>query len=498
MAGQLAPAAWVTLPNVQLAGSTFSDFADRRAMADGWSPDVAPSGMAAAARQRLDWFDVLLICLFLVGIYTNYTIQVSTKVPFPSVPAGIAGLFLLWRRRDRIAPAALGGLLGVLALYLLSIFCATNLDFLSRRTNGLIQLTYSLVIGYALFLTVTQGTRAQITAIFLTFSLIILIGCFLEDYAGLRPISDAARGVLYSKGVYENDLRDILLYRRIRPKFFASEPASVTFCYSLFTFIWFVVSRWRFKYILFLLLIGLGLFAMPGPTLLLSLLLIVPYMMFLSGRHGGRLDFSHVFKVAIAAVFFLAAFAVLAQNLFPERLKEISAGNDPSFFYRVQGPAIAGVNILRDYPFAGAGITGEPFIERRVTDIYVRSPAYSVGWAVVHPSTELLINYFWLHWIYFGVVFGTLLLAALSLWLRVLGVPSIAFCWIVWSIMGQASGAYVGPLCWAVMFLAGAAAIHQQQGAAQKEQARAEAARAGAPLAERVALMREWRRSGAQ
>ncbi len=124
----------------------------------GWMPPVQPARSPARARRdRLDLFDVLLICLFLIGIYTNYTIQVSAKVPFPSAPSGIAGLFLLWRRRDRITPAAFGGLLGVLALYLVSIFCATNLDYLSRRTTGLIQLTYSLVIGYALFLTVTQG-----------------------------------------------------------------------------------------------------------------------------------------------------------------------------------------------------------------------------------------------------------------------------------------------------------------------------------------------------
>ena len=30
---------------------------------------------------------------------------------------------------------------------------------------------------------------------------------------------------------------------------------------------------------------------------------------------------------------------------------------------------------------------------------------------------------------------------------------------MAWAILGQASGAYVGPTCWAVMFLAGAATI---------------------------------------
>ncbi len=477
-------------------GSSISEFPGRPALPEGWSWDM-PSAEAPAtgarSRYRLDGFDVLLICLFMIGIYTNFTIQISAKVPFPSIPSGLAGLVLLWRRRDRLSPGAFGGLLGLLALYLASIFCASNFDYLSRRTNGLIQLSYSLLIGYALFLTVTQGTRAQISAIFLTFAVVILTGCFLEDYAGLRPISDAVRGVLYSHGIYENDIRDMLLYRRIRPKFFASEPASVTFCYSLFTFVWFIVSRWRLKLVIYIALVGLGLFAMPGPILLLMLVLIVPYMMFMTGRRNGRLDAAHVLKVGIAAIFFLAAFVFLMQALFPERLEQAVSGNDPSFFYRVRGPAIAAREILKDYPFAGAGITGEPFIEDRVTNVYLRSPAYSAGWQVVKPATELLINYFWLHWIYFGVVWGTILFAAVTWWMKKLGMPSAAFCWVVWSILGQASGAYVGPLCWAVIFLTGAASVVLQREQVSDRETRSLARRTVPALAERLAMVRRLR-----
>jgi hypothetical protein len=126
-------------------------------------------------------------------------------------------MILLWRRRDRIKPAALAGLICILLLYLVSILCATNVEYLPRRTNGLIQLTYSITIGYALFLTVTQGTRQQIGRLFLTFAVVILIGCLLEAYAGLRPVSDAVHSVLYSRGLYENDLRDVLFYNRVRP-----------------------------------------------------------------------------------------------------------------------------------------------------------------------------------------------------------------------------------------------------------------------------------------
>ena len=233
---------------------------------------------------------MVLIFIFMVGLYTNYTIMVTQKVPFPSAPSGVAGLILLWRRRDDITPRALVGFCAIVALFLVSMLLAPNINFLQRRTNGLIQLTYSLVIGYALFLTVTQANRHQIARLFLGFALVILIGCLLETYGGFRPISDAARKVIYSKGVYENDLRDILFYNRVRPKFFASEPASVTFCYTLFGFLWLVISPWRWKFLAYLGLVGLGLFAMPGPTLLLMLLLILPYLLFLDSRRSGRLD----------------------------------------------------------------------------------------------------------------------------------------------------------------------------------------------------------------
>jgi hypothetical protein len=412
---------------------------------------------------RIDWLDMALICLFLAGLYTHYTIQISAKVPLPSAPAGIAGLFLLWRHRDQIKSAAFAGFLAVVLLYLLSIFAAADIRFLPRRTNGLVQLTYSLTIGYALFLTVTQASRRQIAGLFLGFALVILVGCLLEGHAGLRPISDAVRNVLYSQGIYENDLRDILFYKRVRPKFFASEPSSVTFCYTLFTFLWMVVSRWRWKLVGYVGLLGLGLFAMPGPTLLLLLLLMVPYMLFLASRRAGRLDVGRLLMVACIAVVFFGAFVVLAQSLFPARLEAIMSGDDPSFFYRVRGPALAAFDTFSRYPFAGAGLTGEPIVEKEITNVYLRSPFYSANWQVVTPATELVINYFWEHWIYLGLVWGLIVMAGVTVWLRVLGVPSPAFCWMVWAILGQASGAYVGPACWAVLFLAGAAAVLHQR-----------------------------------
>ena len=89
---------------------------DRKIRADvgpvaGRRAEAAPAHSA----RGLDWLDMALICLFLLGIYTNYTVQVSAKVPFPSAPAGVAGLILLWRRRDQITPARFAWFIGIVA-----------------------------------------------------------------------------------------------------------------------------------------------------------------------------------------------------------------------------------------------------------------------------------------------------------------------------------------------------------------------------------------------
>jgi hypothetical protein len=430
----------------------------------GFDARVVDGGaVGARASAGLGWVDLVLIFIFMAGLYTNYTIMLSQKLPLPSAPAGIAGLILLVRRRNDITPRALVGFCAIVALYLASILCAPDISWLARRTNGLVQLIYSLAVGYALFLTVKRADRRQIARLFLAFALVIAVGCLLETYGGLRPISDAVRNVLYRKGIYENDLRDLMFYNRVRPKFFASEPASVTFCYTLFTFVWLVVSPWRWKLPIYLGLVGLGLFAMPGPTLLLMLVLLLPYLLFLGSRRNGRIDATRFLVVTLVAVLFALVALLLAKTLFAQRFETITSGNDPSFFYRVQGPALAGLDIMGRYPFAGAGLTGEPYIEREITNLYLRSPYYSGGWKVVSPATELLINYFWLHWIYLGFVWGVAMIAAISGWLRVLGVPSAAFCWGTWAILGQASGAYVGPTCWAVLFLAAAACLLNQR-----------------------------------
>lgn len=417
--------------------------------------------MAATAEngRALDWIDTTLIVVFLAGLYLGVSLNITSKIPLTCAPSGIAGMAMLWRRRDQIRPTHLAGLFCVIALYLGSIFTATDFSFLGKRTTGLLQLVYSFVIGYALFLTMVQGERRQISMILLGFCLFIIVGSLLETYAGLRPISDAVREKIFDAAyVYDADLRDEILYGKVRPKLFTSEPSAVTFGFTHFCSVWLVTSPWRYKLLIYAGLVGAALLVMPGPTLVLMLLLSIPYFIFVSSKSvGGHGSTSTRLIGALALSIIVLGVTIWIGNIFfAERLKELAGGKDASFFYRFTGPMLVAFEMFDKYPWAGAGLTGEPFIAHDVVTVYMNAPGFQAAWKIPKIG-DVLTNYFWLHWIYLGLVWGCATIIGVSLWLRMLGVPSVLYCWACWAILGQASGAYVGPKTWAVLFTAAAA-----------------------------------------
>jgi hypothetical protein len=423
--------------------------------------------LTLSATRRLDFIDSVLVILFLAGLYLGVSLQITSTIPLTCAPSGVAGLLMLWRRRDQINPRHFAGLLAVVTVYLFSILAATNYAFLNKRFTGLLQLTYSLVIAYAMFLTMVHGERRQIANILLGFCIFIILGCLLETYAGLRPISNAVRGKLYDVSIiYDADLRDMLLYGRIRPKLFTSEPSAVTFSYTQYSALWLVLSTWRWKLPVFFCMMAMALFVLPGPTLVLMLLLTVPYLIFLAGMQPGRRpSASRLIGSLALSVFLVAMMIALGQIFFAARLDQLARGEDASFFGRFTGPMLVAFDMLQNYAWAGAGLTGETFIADRVMNVYMNSPAFDSSWRIARVA-DALSNYFWLHWIYLGAVWGVVCIVAVSVWLRMLGVPSVLYCWVVWVILGQASGSYVGPKAWSVLLMAAAASVRPSAPAA--------------------------------
>jgi hypothetical protein len=297
---------------------------------------TAPTAAAPPVARRLDLLDSVLVTIFLLGLYLGVALKITSTIPLTCAPSGFAGLILLWRRRDQIDPRHLAGLLIVITVYLCSVLAASDYAFLGKRFTGLLQLTYSMVIAYAIFLTLVHGERRQIAGILLCFCIAIIIGCLLENYAGLRPLSDAVRQRLYDAGVvYDADLRDEILYHRIRPKLFTSEPSAVTFAYTFYGALWFVISPWRWKPLAYLGLIAMALVVLPGPTLGLMLLLTVPYLIFLAGaRPGQRPSATRLIGALALSAVLIGMAIVLGRTFFAARLDQLANGDDASFFAR--------------------------------------------------------------------------------------------------------------------------------------------------------------------
>jgi hypothetical protein len=411
-----------------------------------------------ASGRRLDAIDLTLFVVYLLGLYLGVSLPITSTIPLTCAPSGFAGLLLLWKRRGELQPRQLAGLLLVVVLYLGSIFSASDITFLGKRFTGLLQLTYSLVIGFAVFLTMVEADRRQIAGVLLAFCLCIIAGCALEEHTGLRAISDKVREHLYDAGqVYAADRRDQILYGRIRPKLFTSEPSAVTFAYTQYSALWLVISRSRLKFPIFAGLVGLALVVLPGPTLMLMILLAIPYIMFL-GNGERRPSASRLIGAAVLSGVVLTVAIVLGQTLFAARIHQLQAGQDASFFYRFTGPMLVAFDMFKHHPWAGSGLTGEPYIANEVMNVYMNSPSFESAWQITKVA-DAITNYFWLHWIYLGAVWGVAMIVGISVWLRWLGSPSVLYCWAVWAILGQASGAYVGPKTWAVMLMAAAASV---------------------------------------
>lgn len=416
-----------------------------------------------------DSLDAALLLLYLLGIYLGVDIHLSAGTPIPTVLSGLAGGVMLLKHMDRLKVAHAAPLLFVILLFLGSILAASvhDVDYLGKRTTGLIQISYSLIIGYGLYLTILLFDRRRVARVFGWFCLAIVVGCLMENHIEpFRQLSDTVRGIIFDFGVYDADKRDLLLYGQIRPKLFTSEPSAVTFGFTLFAFCWYVLSDWRWKAPAYALLFAAAFVTMRGPTLLLGLVLLGPYELFLAPRRtlpsGSRYDMVRGLAAVLLALVLAVVAAVVGLNLYAERIASIQAGTDPSFFSRVTAPYLVAAEVMRHHPIAGIGLTAENAMLDQVRQIYAQSGDLVSNY-MFDDARHALTNFFWMHWIYLGAVWGVILLVALTGYLRALGAPSLLFCWSVWAVLGQASGAYVSPKTWTVFYLACAIAILQQR-----------------------------------
>lgn len=424
---------------------------------------VRPTAMPAPA----DAGRFLLVLLHLAGVYLAVPLRAPGGFEFPVATMLVTTPLLLAINLPRIRERHLYPLMGLVGVALLTVVLAPDAgQYLSARLKGAVLWTWSIVSAYALVLEVSRWGRADVARLMGLFVAAILLGCLLENYAGLRSVSNVFRRLVFVSARFEWVSRDIEIVGVLRPRLFTAEPSDVAKFYALAAFGWIALSASRYRHAVGLLLTMAGMWLIRSPIVLLIAPLQVLLLVLGRPLAAAVAPLSRPIKVSGFAVA-LALGGALAAWLLVARVQAVLAGAEPSAVIRLAAPVLVAWQTLAASPVWGAGISGT----EAIADIIVS--AYSlIGLEKFADPTitgehmtvaNLVSNAFWLHWINFGLLGGVLVLWLLAQWMVALGVRRRLLAFLVIFGFAQTMGAVHGPYFWTYLAVILLVALHLDQ-----------------------------------
>ncbi len=406
---------------------------------------------------RVEKYHTILVITYLIGFYTGIHFYLPFGLVVPYILVLVSGSILLSINIVFTRKTEVLSILYYLTICMASMaFTKSPFLFWMERFRGYIYLCYSIALSYGLFLELQRWPAHKINALFGGASIVILIGCLLENYSGVKYLSDQFRHIVFQSNLYESDLRDLLYYGQIRPKLFTNEPSYVALFLTLSLLIWLMLSTFRHKYIIYLILSALGMYLIRSPILLLTITNASLYFLFNDYRRYSPQK--QYLALSVSVLISLAMFFFVFVPLLSGRIQSLRKQKDDSFKLRVTLPMKVAFNTLLQYPAMGIGISGTEVIEESTYELFKNNLSNPNRLKDVTKSK--IFNPFWMHWLFLGLIGG--LLATLSLFglSSSLGVRHPVFCWIVICSFSPALGGYVTVRCWTFLFLIFMACAH--------------------------------------
>ncbi len=418
--------------------------------------DAAITAPQAQATTGKSLIGAVLVALYLVGIYTHVTVFVAPSVPWPAAAAGAAGALLLLKNISAVRPKHVTPMFFLLCVgFASTLFAPEFSSLLAERIKSLLLLTYSITTCYGFYLEIVQWRRDQVARLFLIASVLVIVGCALEAFTTFGDISDSFRlAVFPEEYLYIENVRDRVLFGMVRPKLFTAEPSFVAIFLVLVITVWLVLSTSPSRFFWYFVMLGLGLFLIRSPVMLLGAVTGGAAGFSFAARASPTERGKRVNKIILISLALMvsAAFLYVALiTIMSERLDVILAGHDDSFTVRITAPFQIAWETIARYPFFGAGIGGREAILDIVLQTYLPVIA-----GIDHMYDRLAVgitSVFWLHWIFFGLIGGVAALMAIVKLMRSLGAGSLFFPAIVVLGFSHTMGAYVGPRFWTVFFV---------------------------------------------
>ena len=353
-------------------------------------------------------YGVILISIYLIGIHTYIRVPITQNIELPAFLSIVSGVLLMAKNNRMFVKNQYWYLLSFIFYALLSLLYGYMLDGeLYKRATALIYLVISIHIAYAFYLETRKFSAVTIERIFLAMSVIILIGAFAEVYLGFSAVTEWFRRnflIGYMQSDYI-DVRDMAVYGKYRARFFTAEPSHLAKTLLMSSFLWLSFSKIRFKFIVYAVIILIGLVLIMSPVLLIALPnAIIIYL------YQGKQRIS-IKKLLVAVLIFLAVLLLLYASrdylYLTERLKGVFEGSDDSVLIRLFAPPLIAMELISQNLFFGYGISGIDAHTTVTADVlYILGVGESV--IALDRVTTNIYNSFWNFWISFGFVIGTL------------------------------------------------------------------------------------------
>lgn len=316
----------------------------------------------------------ILVAACVLGIYTNVSISVGGGSRWYGVIAGVSGLALGARHFQRY-PRLVASIIGFLGILATIIAFGPNpaTQWVAKAKLGaqmLLSLVAALGLGLELISWPTELLRRG--------SLILAIGvgmlAILEVYAGLDVVSNLFREAVFGGEelfVYSSDSRDVQMHGGIRPKVFTQEPSHpARFCAVMLS-MWFLLSKSRFKILIFTCVLSIMAFIMRSPTLILGVAVIAIAAL---GKAGVDAALPRRVLILITLLIVTCTVTIWTRLLPFERARAFSTGADTSNILRFVAPPQITYNVLMSRPLFGFGFGASEDASRVLLDVLSTYP----------------------------------------------------------------------------------------------------------------------------
>ena len=404
-------------------------------------------------------FSTLLVSLLLLGAYTNITIELGYGLSIPAVISGVAAICILMLNFYSIPKKHVIILLAFILIAVLSLLLSPDpLRYAWDRGKGLIFLVYSIAIGYAIFWEISKWENIRIERYFFIIAIVIVFGCILEVTTPLKHLSDVFRDFAHHGKEYIADKRDISMAGFVRPKLFTSEPSHVAKYFVISLMVWYSMAKLKRRDIIYFSLAILSYLVIRSPIIFVAapIYVILKYGLIV---HQKNVLSKYIF-ISISALFFMlivlfvggaVKIGGVSTGLLGDRVDSMAHGGESSFNNRIVAPPLIAVSVLNNSPQWGVGVSGTEsitdLIHKVFSDLGVYESQYKGG---LHRS---IINAFWLHWIYYGIMGGILTYFVLFLFMYNVRARDYFSIFLIIFLMSNLIGSPNGVIYWITVMI---------------------------------------------